>query len=770
MSTFDHLLSELNNTNESSVKNFGKFKILKVLGRGQQGIVLKIINNIDKTFALKFYQPTDTSPSILMDSISKFINEVNTLANLNHKNIVNIYTGGHAILESGNWSITEGFPTIPPSNLGENEFYFYIMDYIEGYDLTYIFPELVNESIHATNLKLSRVEYFELLVKQVSKAMFYYHNKGITHKDIKPQNIRFSTEDDTFIIVDFGFAHHTSSPQNDEVIPRVDYIDLPSIENNDYKKNDMGQFNKMLMKILPHVQKEYSLTQFKGINEAIEKGKNPILDKRFINMQTYYTDISQYFVIEGKWKFQLKLDEYLTSERFGRFNSKVRIPISGSVLLFNEIKEIIDSPEFQRLRGVRQLGPTIFIFPGANHTRFEHSIGSYFLSLKYLEQLLSLSTFRNLCDSVDQTIKVTVLAALLHDIGHYPYSHWVEEIDEFPNKLKLPSHEQRATEIIKSSVIGEIIESKWNVSVSTISTIINNNSTDELLNSILSSIIDIDKLDYLRRDSVHCGISYGSGIDLERLLDSLYVDEASNKITVTEKGRSALISILTTRNIMYQEVYWHKTVRACEAMFKRFLYEYVSSEHKSHDTQENKTLNDLLSRSDDEFISFLYQWAVDFGNNKIIELIKPFAYGGRKYIYKPAYIYYSHDSKVSTKINNFFRHLFKYPNNKYSNMILISEKFCKALKRYIPSIEPLDLIFEVTPVKGEGEEYMLDGLRIYNTRKEEYNKYPDEMNLLNSYLSNNRQAYIFCNPKYYDELHSLFQDKKRILQDILGEL
>jgi len=91
--------------------------------------------------------------------------------------------------------------------------------------------------------------------------------------------------------------------------------------------------------------------------------------------------------------------KFLTADKFSKFDSKVRIPVSGSVLLSEEIREIIDSKEFQRLRGIKQLGPTTFIYPGANHTRFEHTLGAYSLCLRYLEKLLTLPLFNKKLES-----------------------------------------------------------------------------------------------------------------------------------------------------------------------------------------------------------------------------------------------------------------------------------------------------------------------------------------------------------------------------------
>jgi len=758
MDIISKIIKACDNNKPDPIKNFNGFQIQKKLGMGQQGIVLKVNNKINKQFALKFYHPTDTSPEILSASIERFIKEVNTLATLRHKNIVKIYTGGYAKWNKNQWEVSEGFQNDPPKSLKAHEFLYYIMDYIDGYDLTYIFPELVK-----TNTQLDqelftpsvRLKHFETLIKQVSKAMIYYHNKKITHKDIKPENIRYSIDDSTFVIVDFGFAQHTTSIPSKETITRTDYIDAASITNNDYEKNDMGQFCQMLLRLLPKFKSEYQIHRYSGIEAAIEKGQHSVLKKRFKDMGDFYNRIKQYFIIEGGWRFQLKLDEFLTPERFGRFDSKLRIPVSGSVLLSREIKELIDTPQFQRLRGVRQLGPTIFVFPGANHTRFEHSIGVYCNSLRYLEKLLSLPDFRNQCEPLSESIKLITVSSLLHDIGHYPYSHWIEEIDSLPGNIILENHEKRAKSILESPEVKYVIEKVWGLKTNEISDLISNSSDNELQNSFISSIIDVDKIDYLIRDSIHCGINYGKGIDVERLLDALYVDSDSKKLCVTEKGRSALLSILSTRNIMFQEVYWHKTVRACEAMFKRFFYEFVEDSVENKRDEYISGLNSLFNKADDEFISTLYKWAQQTENKKLIGLIQPFAFGGRKLLYKPAYIYFNHHTKETSPINKFFQGLFK---SSYEEIIIKSRKLANALRSEIPELEPLDIILEKTPVKDDGEHYLLDGFRIYNTRRKDFEEHPKDIDSLNDYLTHNRQAYIFCSPEHYETIRAKMLD------------
>lgn len=640
--------------------------------------------------------------------------------------------------------------------------------YIGSRDISSIFPELKDKTDQSKNHEISpynSLKLFEDLISQIADAIYYYQSKDITHKDIKPKNILFCDDDSTFVIVDFGFARHIHSPQDIETIPRTQYLDSESIIAQDYKKNDMGQFSRILMKVLPKFKNEYDRSRYQGIESVIEKGHGPLY-QRFGDMLEFNNAIKHYFLTTTGWKFELKLNEYLAPNRFGRFDSKLRIPVSGSLLLSKEIRALIDTPEFQRLRGVRQLGPTMFVFPGANHTRFEHSLGTYSLSLKYLEKLLSFPTFKQLCEPLDKSIKLIALSALLHDIGHYPYSHWIEEIDEFPGGLKLQKHEERARKILSNGKIHDLLVHVWDINVDDLSDIIAGKhiaNGQVLINSFLSSVIDIDKLDYLMRDSVHCGINYGQGIDLERLLDSLYVNPNTKKICLTAKGRSSLLSILSCRNIMYQEVYWHKTVRSSEAMFKRFFYEYVKEE-----IADIGKIEKYLRYSDDQFIATLYESSKKKKKNKLKKLISPFAFRDEgRLLYKPAYIFYnSSASEEPNDTKKFFRH---FIDKDYKETVDISDKLASHLKETdIPSIEPLDIILEKTPIRRDHEIFEIEGFQLWNTRKEIFEEYPDEINPLNKYLSNNQQAYIFCNPKHYNKLRELALEKK--LDKILGKI
>jgi HD superfamily phosphohydrolase len=172
----------------------------------------------------------------------------------------------------------------------------------------------------------------------------------------------------------------------------------------------------------------------------------------------------------------------------------------------------------------------------------------------------------------DRHIRLLLVSALLHDIGHWPFCHAIEDM-----RLDgLPRHETLANRLISSDEIAHLLVSDWqlepvevaNVLSGTIGkSIVANPSSDEdramaILVSILSGPIDIDKIDYLERDSLHAGVPYGRNFDRHRLISSLCIDPAHHRLAITEKGRTAAEMMVFARYIMFSEVYWHHSVRS----------------------------------------------------------------------------------------------------------------------------------------------------------------------------------------------------------------
>ena len=231
----------------------------------------------------------------------------------------------------------------------------------------------------------------------------------------------------------------------------------------------------------------------------------------------------------------------------------VRDPLWNNIRLEPEALAVIDTPAFQRLRYVRQLGHAFLVYPGATHTRFEHALGAYHLAGRATQ---------------DRMVR---LAALLHDIGHYPFSHALEEAG-------LPHHEILAARHLSSSPLAAALET-LDVAAEPLLELIQGKSTSPLA-PLISGSIDVDKLDYLSRDAKMCGVPYGV-IDVDRLLTSLTI--SAEGVQLHPKGFAALESLLFAKYQMYRNVYWHHAVRSATAMFKRLVRRAIAARQVAPD-------------------------------------------------------------------------------------------------------------------------------------------------------------------------------------------
>jgi uncharacterized protein len=240
-------------------------------------------------------------------------------------------------------------------------------------------------------------------------------------------------------------------------------------------------------------------------------------------------------------------------------------------LLFN----LINTREFQRLRRIKQLGLSEMVFPGASHSRFAHSIGVMHIAKLIIDQI---RTSKQLKISDEQRTAV-LIAALLHDIGHGPFSHAFEKVTK-------DSHESRTLEIIcdPSTEVNKIL-CKFQSDLPNKLKVFFNEDVDKndpqgqefppILKQIISSQLDADRADYLLRDSYSTGTIYGT-FDLKWLLLQQKVDATKARLCVGKKAASAVEAYIFARHHMYQTVYFHKTTRAAEVMLKLIFKRYRS--------------------------------------------------------------------------------------------------------------------------------------------------------------------------------------------------
>jgi len=269
----------------------------------------------------------------------------------------------------------------------------------------------------------------------------------------------------------------------------------------------------------------------------------------------------------------------------------LRDPLWNNIRLDPLALALLETPVVQRLRYVRQLGLAFLVYPGATHSRFEHALGAWHLAgvaLRLLEE-------RNALEGINARAQQIVrAAALLHDVGHYPFSHALEEIG-------VTHHEQVAHPLITSGPVADVLRQALGDSApDDVFALITGRSTDAL-QGLISGSLDLDKIEYLKRDATMCGVPYGE-IDVDRLLNSLVIvqtpDRTSRLVGVHEKGLSALESLLFAKYQMYRNVYWHHAVRSATAMYKRLVAVALDSGHVAADAVAHFTDEGLLVHLD----------------------------------------------------------------------------------------------------------------------------------------------------------------------------
>jgi hypothetical protein len=250
----------------------------------------------------------------------------------------------------------------------------------------------------------------------------------------------------------------------------------------------------------------------------------------------------------------------------------IRDPLWSNIRVDPLALAIIDSPPFQRLRYVRQLGHAFLVYPGATHSRFEHALGAYHLARRATAQLAERAELGGVREDEPRVIHI---AALLHDVGHYPFSHALEEAG-------LLSHEALALDHLKEPTLARALSQLGIDDVTDrIMSLIRGTSTSPL-QGLISGSMDLDKIEYLARDARMCGVPYGH-VDVDRLMDALALVDTGRGATigVHERGISALESLLFAKYQMYRNVYWHHAVRSATAMFKRVVRTAIAREQIS---------------------------------------------------------------------------------------------------------------------------------------------------------------------------------------------
>ena len=251
----------------------------------------------------------------------------------------------------------------------------------------------------------------------------------------------------------------------------------------------------------------------------------------------------------------------------------IKDPIHGYIELSELEEKVVDTADFQRLRRIKQLAMSYLIYPGATHTRFEHSLGTMKVAGEICPRL-------EIPDEMREKIR---LAALLHDIGHVAFSHESER----SLSAHLGTHEEMGELKVSTGEIGDVLRENYNpreiIEVG-----------KGLGGHIIGGDVGADRMDYLERDAYHTGVAYGV-IDAQRLIHTLVLE--GGELCVDESGLAAAESLLIGRFLMFSTVYFHKTVRIASAMLNRAISLAISS--------GGITAGEFLDKGDEEVLLML---------------------------------------------------------------------------------------------------------------------------------------------------------------------
>lgn len=409
----------------------------------------------------------------------------------------------------------------------------------------------------------------------------------------------------------------------------------------------------------------------------------------------------------------------------------IRIPQELDVPLTRRVRQIVDSSEFRRLGQISQLGLVSLVYPAANHTRFEHSLGVYRLALFYLKHLSHDSRFAETVTATDA--EMLIVSALLHDLGHWPFCHPIEDIQ----LAAVPTHELFANSFLLEGEIADTLRDDWNINPREIVSLLSEKPRDRrsrILHSLLSGPIDIDKMDYLVRDSLHAGVPYGMNFDQNRLIGSLTINQAGDGLAITDKGRTAAEMMVFARYVMFSEVYWHHAVRSATAMLQRAFYLLY----------QELDLDSLFRMNEQQMVGEMTRAA---GDGPAAELLGGL-FGDTRRLYKRL-------TQFSLfQENDLYQQLTRRP---YPWLVECGKQLAGvASKRMGQRIAPDEILIDAPPVQREVE-FNVD---IYFAKEDCYRKLVDVSPVVRTLAQEQFDDYVkrvrvFVHPRIADEMRSL---------------
>lgn len=496
-----------------------KLKILRALGEGQNSIAFAIQDEIHHSKrCLKTISPSLMISSDRREAGKKLEKEVATLSKLSHRCLPQIFDSNFLV-------------DLP----------YYICSYHPGDT----WDKICSGN---TQLKIQfRLDHIFYIISSIFDTFEYLHQQKVAHGDFHAKNILVGENiyRDGILIIDFGSSDSINTDRRSADFSSIGRTLL--LFKDKFFENSSHEQYTLFVNFCHYLISDQSIDW-----AAAKRRLDYVIDPRFLATQT----------------------EFLFSRQDGS-RGHISLPASQPLPIGQAVQDIIDTDVFQRLRGVRQLSFCDWEYPGATHTRYEHSLGVYGVTKQALDFLGRDEAFRQTHEPRD--IAAALSAALLHDVGHYPFAHVVEHY--VANRYhEIGMREQRrnvnhltfSKEIINTDPEVRKVLKSWGGDVShDVIRILENQAG--VLSQLLDGAVDCDKIDYLKRDSYHCGLAYGSGFDGAEIINGFRCSYDGNSLYFAASAVPAIEGFMILQDQMLSNVYWHANVRAIFAMFHRFI-------------------------------------------------------------------------------------------------------------------------------------------------------------------------------------------------------
>lgn len=519
------------------------YEFREVIGRGKHGLACRISR---KGTTLDFCLKTskhDTASSgnleLLRDMLKK---EVEILSPLSHRCLPAIYGSG----------FDESTP-------------YYICTYHPG--------KTVEEFVRKSHKLACNESYFS--ISALLNVLEYLHGRGRPHCDLHGKNVMIDEDVSRhgILVIDFGSGHRDT-----------DTTPLTTNRGPAYSKDTAGKGKLQRQVQRDQMSLSFRRADFKALGTLLGvMGDSLFNDASVIQKQTYHSfsrDLERGVITEWSvaherlltvmdpMRKSTALDRLFLDDRGQR--QSIPLPVSYSIPVGEAPLAVINTSAFQNLRLLNQLSFCEWRYPGATHTRFEHSLGVFNLVRMALHSLCNDTEFRETFSV--PALKGCLLAGLLHDIGHYPLAHVVEQyaaggrlLDDINIRADV-SHTAHTKYILENDKeLRSAIVKYWGDNALQCCMEILQDGHG-VLARLLDGAIDCDKMDYLRRDALHCGVQFGRGLDIPHLFRNIRQSNDGKSLAILEAGVPGVEGFMVLQHQMLSSVYWHPTVRGIICM------------------------------------------------------------------------------------------------------------------------------------------------------------------------------------------------------------